>query len=427
MEAKEDIKTILVLIERFLPNFTATWDDLSKLNQSFVINFYSNYINELANNCQLILGCNFENVFDSCPQGIDKEIYLLLFTRYILNKIGVPYFTICDLYRPSNRTRTTMKICLNFLFYIIDTMPTSQDIVKTFNEEVENVRSLNERILKKRTDVGDATYRIGLLKEKLEELNNKYEIEKKIQSSPLDSQCQLEKEIEQFEEEMKALSNNINSKQHDLNILNEEIKVLSDEVVSDDYESYNNILEQVGDKLKNTDCLMTKKQKILEENQKELDYINDLCLDVQKIDMSALDHVKEIDHLKQKISDIESLASDITEIQKNYKVKSQKITDDDREFQDGIRQIEQKLSEKNEQITAYKQKLSAEIITLKKLVSQHKELKEKLHISKEECTKQQAEQDNLEKECKQSYQRLLNCLSLVTTEFNDLLSDRLKQ
>lgn len=423
--SKEDIKTILELVKRFLPEFTVTRDDLLKLNPVFVQSFYRHFVSKLATNCQ-ILDCKFDDIIENCPHDVDNEIFLFLFTRHILNKIGVPYFNICDFYRPSNRTRVTMKICLNFLFFIQETLPRANTIITNFNEQSEMIRLQNDRISMKKSHVSDMTHRIGLLKEQVDNLNKELESEKRIQNTSFETNVLLIKEIEQLEKEQVELLNHIALEENNLKILNEEIQELSNQIVTDDYESCKKTLEQVEAKIQNADNIIATNQKILEEKCKEFEYFKNLHDKIEKIDMSALDYVEKVELIKQQIVDLEFNEKNVIEKNRLYEEYKVSLADNDKKFQENIRQQEQNLTTKMETIKMLKEKIQVQEDLQKKLTSVYHQFKEKRDLHEAEFLKLQNEQDYLERESIQLYQKLLTCLNLVTTTFDDSLVSMLE-
>ncbi|GJQ76443.1 hypothetical protein Trydic_g2156 [Trypoxylus dichotomus] len=301
----------------------------------------------------------------------------------------------------------------------------SWNVKHGFNEQAEEIQARNERICTKKIEVSDSAYRIGLLKEQLEELNRKYEAETKIQIDLLGNGGPLDKETEQLEKELESLSNHVSSQEHNLNLLNEEIVVLSDQVIPDDYELCVKTLEQVQDRIKEDDHVISKNQETLEQKHKELEYLRGLNIQIQKIDMSTLDYIEEIDSLKHKVRNIESDQRNIIEQKKIFENMKQNIADIDKEFQEDIRQLESTANEKKKIIKSLDKKKQAEIIAQKELALQYQKLKQECDISKMESLKLQEEQDYLEEQCKQYYQRFITCLNSVTTTFNDTLLDAL--
>ncbi|XP_071051696.1 repetitive organellar protein-like [Onthophagus taurus] len=404
-----DIKNIQELIKKIWEDYPYKEHSLINLTSDFVVEFYSMYLNkfyDVINFSKVSSGFNdTENnlqmdFMSTCPKNDKKEIFIFAQLNRILHEINITYFSITDLYAPQNRTRTTIKILLNLLLYMINIQPESvkhyKDQLKQFETclESQNVQNqLMEELYNYNDENGkmldDLECEEVITTKRLAQLKDTKEIEKenKIKEEKIAS---LQKQIMQVDENNAVLQENIINKD------TFDIKIKDIEFIK------NTLLEKDVKIFEQSDLIM--------EKSKDLTHLKHILTLLDTIDTNPLHAFKEFKEKEELIERENVIKNNLSENVQKLKEENKKHKVNIEQLKNEIKQEGKKfkktcndLNEKMEELENDIQKL---VEMYNKLELVEKELQNKERLLSNKCDQVEADIEADFMNFKQSYQSI---------------------
>lgn len=152
MAAINDTERLIFEMQQLLPSVSVTEDDILNPKHEFVktfcehaLNYYERKIGSIATNEELpMINVAVSNYTDL---GYGPEVAVFARIMDIASQVSATAnFTIMDFYKPSKqRTKSFLKIILNFLLYINNELQNTTSTVQGYIERSATVKELEEK------------------------------------------------------------------------------------------------------------------------------------------------------------------------------------------------------------------------------------------------------------------------------------------